>query len=85
MGSNPTPSSSGDLLMFLLPLLAPLLSVVTSLFGGVTGGALTVLESLAGSLGVRFYLGLTVGLLITDNAVRSVAIKLGKAVIGAVI
>ena len=65
--------------MFLF--LGPILSIVTSLFGGITGGALTVLESLAGSLGIRFYVGLTVGLLITDNAVRSVAIKLVETVV----
>ena len=47
---------------------------------------LSVLEMLAGSLGVRFYAdGLTVGLIITNNAVRDVAIDLGKAVIGAVL
>ena len=66
-------------------LLGPLLSIVTSLFGGVTGGVLSVLEMLAGSLGARFYAGLTVGLCITNNAVRDIAIDLGKAVIGAVI
>ena len=66
-------------------LLGPLLGIVTSLLGGVSGGVLSVLEALAGSLGVRFYLGLTVGLCITDNAVRDVAIKLGKSVIGAVL
>ena len=66
-------------------LLGPLLSIVTSLFGGVTGGVLSVLEMLAGSLGARFYIGLTVGLCITNNAVRDVAIDLGKAVIGAVL
>ena len=66
-------------------LLGPLLSIVTSLFGGVTGGVLSVLEALAASLGIRFYAGLTVGLIITNNAVRDVAIDLGKAVIGAVL
>ena len=71
-------------LMFAL--LGPLLSIVTSLFGGVSGGVLAVLESLgAASLGIRFYAGLTVGLIITNNAVRDVAIDLGKAVIGAVL
>ena len=69
----------------MLAFLGPLLSVVTSLFGGISGGVLSVLESLAASLGVRFYAGLTVGLIITDNAVRDIAIKLGKAVIGAVL
>ena len=51
----------------------------------MTGGVLSVLEALAASLGIRFYAGLTVGLIITNNAVRDVAIDLGKAVIGAVI
>ena len=69
----------------MLALLGPLIGIVTSLLGGVSGGVLTVLESLAGSLGIRFYLGLTVGLIITNNAVRDVAIKLGKAVIEAVL
>ena len=66
-------------------LLGPIISVVTSLFGGISGGVLSVLESLAASLGARFYLGLTVGLIITNNAVRDIAIKLGKAVIGAIL
>ena len=66
-------------------LLGPLIGIVTSLLGGISGGVLAVLESLAGSLGIRFYAGLTVGLIITNNAVRDVAIKLGKAVIGAVL
>ena len=66
-------------------LLGPLLGIVTSLLGGVSGGVLTVLESLAGSLGIRFYVGLTVGLIITNSTVRDVAIHLGKAVIGAVL
>ena len=69
----------------MLALLGPLIGIVTSLLGGISGGVLTVLESLAGSLGIRFYLGLTVGLIITDNKVRDVAISLGKAVVGAVI
>ena len=69
----------------MLAIAGTLLSIVTSLFGGVTGGVLTVLESLAGSLGIRFYIGLTVGLIVTNNAVRDVAINLGKAVIGAVL
>ena len=69
----------------MLALAGTILSVVTSLFSGISGGVLAVLESLAASLGVRFYAGLTVGLIITDNAVRDIAIKLGKAVIGAVI
>ena len=71
--------------LIMLALLGPLLGIITSLFGGITGGVLTVLESLAGSLGIRFYAGLTVGLIITNNTVRDVAIDLGKAVIGAVI
>ena len=66
-------------------LLGPLLGIVTSLLGGISGGVLTVLEALAGSLGARFYVGLTVGLIITDNHVRDIAIHLGKAVIGAVL
>ena len=70
--------------MFAL-LVAPILSIVTSLFGGVTSGVLSVLEMLAGSLGARFYVGLTVGLCITNNAIRDIAIDLGKAVIGAVL
>ena len=69
----------------MLALLGPLIGIVTSLLGGISGGVLTVLESLAGSLGVRFYLGLVTGLTITDNAVRSIAIDLGKAVIKAVL
>ena len=52
VGSNPTPSSNGDLQM--LAILGPLLGILTSLFGGISGGVLAVLESLAGSLGVRF-------------------------------
>ena len=66
-------------------LLGPLIGIVTSLFGGVSTGVLSVLESLAGSLGARFYVGLTVGLIITDNKVRAIAIDLGKSVIGAVL
>ena len=66
-------------------LLAPILSIFSTLFGGVTSGVLSVLEALAASLGIRFYIGLTVGLCITNNAVRDVAIDLGKAVIGAVL
>ena len=69
----------------MLAIFGPLLSILTSLFGGISGGVLAVLESLAGSLGVRFYAGLSVGLIITDNAVRKVAIDLGKAVIGAIL
>ena len=69
----------------MLAILGPLLGIVSSLFGGVSGGVLAVLESLAGSLGVRFYAGLTVGLIITNDPVREVAIELGKAVIGAVL
>ena len=42
-------------------------------------------ESWLASLGVRFYVGLTVGLMITDNKVRAVAIQLGKDIIGAVL
>ena len=42
-------------------LLGPLIGIVTSLLGGISSGAMSVLASLAGSLGVRFYLGLTVG------------------------
>ena len=69
----------------MLALLGPLISIVTSLFGGVSTGVLSVLESLAASLGARFYIGLTVGLIITDNKVRAIAIDLGKSVIGAVL
>ena len=50
-----------------------ILGVVTSLFSGISGGVLAVLESpWQASLGVRFYAGLTVGLIITNNAVRDV-------------
>ena len=66
-------------------LLGPLIGIVTSLLGGVTSGVLSVLEMLAGSLGARFYIGLTVGLCITNNAVRDIAIDLGKAVIGVIL
>ena len=66
-------------------LLGPLLSIVTSLFGGVSRGVLTVLKALALGLGLRFYAGLVAGLLITDNKVRGAAIQLGKDIIGAVL
>ena len=67
-------------------LLGPLISIVTSLLGGVIERRPWLsLQSLAGSLGARFYVGLTVGLIVTNNAVRDVAIDLGKAVIGAVL
>ena len=57
-------------MVIMFALLGPLIGIVTSLFGGVTSGVLTVLEALAGSLGIRFYIGLTVGLIITNNAVQ---------------
>ena len=66
-------------------LFGPILSIVTSLLGGISSGVLSVLEMLAGSLGARFYIGLTVGLCITNNAVRDIAIDLGRAVIGAIL
>ena len=69
----------------ILALLGPLIGIVTSLFSGISGGVLAVLESLAASLGARFYIGLAVGLIITDNKVRAVAIQLGKDIIGAVL
>ena len=69
----------------MLALLGSLLGIVTSLFGGVSSGVLTVLKALALGLGLRFYAGLAVGLIITDNKVRGAAIQLGKDIIGAVI
>ena len=62
-----------------------LLGVVSGLFGAASGGVLTALKAVAMGLGLRFYLGLAVGLVITDNKVRDAAIQLGKDIIGAVI
>ena len=69
----------------MLALLGPLIGIVTSLFSGISGGVLAVLKTVAMGLGLRFYAGLVVGLLITDNKVRGAAIQLGKDIIGAVL
>lgn len=68
-----------------MPAIGAIVSVIASLFSTTAGGAGKALESLAVGLGLRFYLGLAVGLVITGNHVRGDAIQLGKDIIGAVI
>ena len=69
----------------MLALLGVAASAISSLFTVASGGVLTALKTVAMGLGLRFYAGLVVGLLITDNKVRAVAIQLGKDIIGAVL
>ena len=69
----------------MLALLGVAVSAISGLFSVASGGALTALKAVAMGLGLRFYAGLVVGLLITDNKVRDAAIQLGKDVIEAVI
>lgn len=69
----------------MLAILGVAVSAISSLFSVASGGALTALKAVAMGLGLRFYAGLAVGLIITDNKVRDAAIKLVKDIIGAVI
>ena len=69
----------------MIALLGVAVSAISSLFSVASGGVLTVLKAVALGLGLRFYAGLVVGLLITDNKVRDAAIQLGKDIIGAII
>ena len=69
----------------MLALLGVAVSAISGLFSAASGGVLTALKGLAMGLGLRFYAGLVVGLLITDNKVRAAAIQLGKDIIGAVL
>ena len=61
------------------------LTAITGIFGAASGGAATILQTVALGLGLRFYAGLVVGLVITDNKVRAAAIQLGRDIIEAVI
>ena len=61
------------------------LTAITGIFGVASGGAATILKTVALGLGLRFYAGLVVGLVITDNKVRAAAIQLGRDIIEAVI
>ena len=69
----------------MIALLGVAVSAISGLFSVASGGVLTALKAVAMGLGLRFYAGLVVGLLITDNKVRDAAIQLGKDVIEAVI
>ena len=69
----------------MLALLGVAVSAISGLFGAASGGVLSALKTVALGLGLRFYAGLVVGLLITDNKVRGAAIQLGKDIIGAVL
>ena len=69
----------------MLALIGAAVSGIASIFSATSGGALSALKGLATGLGLRFYAGLAVGLVITDSTVRGDAIDLGKAIIGAVI
>ena len=60
-------------------------SAIKSLVGVASGGASGILKTVAMGLGLRFYAGLVVGLVITDNKVRAAAIQLGRDIIEAVI
>ena len=69
----------------MLAILGVAATAISSLFSVASGGVLTALKAVAMGLGLRFYVGLAVGLIITDNKVRDAAIQLGKDIIGAVI
>ena len=69
----------------MIALIGAAVSGIASIFSATSGGALSALKGLATGLGIRFYAGLTVGLVITDNKVRGDAIDLGRAIIGAII
>ena len=69
----------------MIALLGVAVSAISSLFSVASGGVLSVLKTVALGLGLRFYAGLVVGLLITDNKVRGAAIQLGKDIIEAVL
>ena len=69
----------------MLAILGVAISAISSLFGAASGGVLTALKAVALGLGIRFYAGLSVGLIITDNKVRDAAIQLGKDIVEAVI
>ena len=68
-----------------LAILGVAATAISSLFSVASGGVLTALKAVALGLGLRFYVGLAVGLIITDNKVRDAAIQLGRDIIGAVI
>ena len=69
----------------LLGIVGAVISGLSSIFSATSGGALSALKGLATGLGLRFYAGVAVGLVITDSTVRGDAIDLGKAIIGAII
>ena len=69
----------------MIALLGVAVSAISSLFSVASGGVLSALKTVALGLGIRFYVGLSVGLFITDGKVRAAAIQLGKDIIGAVI
>ena len=69
----------------MIALLGVAVSAISGLFSVASGAAMTALKAVAMGLGLRFYFGLVVGLVITDNTVRAAAIQLGKDIIGAVI
>ena len=69
----------------MLALLGSIVGIAGRLFTAPATGAVGVLGDIAKGLGLRFYAGLAVGLIITDNHVRTDAIDLGKAIIGAVL
>ena len=60
-------------------------SAISSLFSVASGGLLSIFKTVALGLGIRFYLGLVVGLFITDSKVRGAVLELGKDVVGAVV
>lgn len=62
-----------------------ILSAVTSIFSSVAKGSTGVLGAVAEKVPISFYAGLCVGLVITDNAVRSDGIRLAKDVIATVV
>ena len=69
----------------MLAILAAALGIVGKIFTAPATGAVSILASIAGGLGIRFYCGLAVGLVITNNHVRSDAFDLVKAIIGTII
>ena len=69
----------------MLAILGSVLGIAGKLFTAPATGAVSILASIAGGLGVRFYAGLAVGLVITNNHVRSDAFDLVKAIIGTII
>lgn len=68
----------------MLAAIPAIVGVVAKLFAAPATGVVSVLTSLAASLGLRFYAGLTVGLGLTDNAVRHDVVKLFRDILGAI-